>query len=171
MDLIEIRRLAAAYGVQPFSNEKISKIERDAVTVSKHPEFILAVHELYEAKRTNLHPDQLLAYYIFLVQRITKENALIKKRVCKMGEAYGIHFTEADIESLSEVTTAKGETVTFSELGGKHIESQLRNHKPAYKKDITPEQVKALYQKLGTQQKVADHLGIDIKTVRNRLRQ
>lgn len=42
--------------------------------------------------------------------------------------------------------------------------------KPAYKKEITPELVYKLYKELGSQQAVADKLGISIKTVRDRLK-
>ena len=42
--------------------------------------------------------------------------------------------------------------------------------KTAYKKEITPELVYRLYKELGSQQAVADKLGISIKTVRDRLK-
>lgn len=42
--------------------------------------------------------------------------------------------------------------------------------KTAYKKEITPELVYKLYKELGSQQAVADKLGISIKTVRDRLK-
>lgn len=106
--------------------------------------------------------DRMMAYYVYWYHKLLVENLLMKKRIKALGVKHEVLFTQDEIDSLGGQESAYLEQAHNVSVGVV---------KPAYKKDITPERVKALYDKLETQQKVADYLGVDVKTVRSRLKQ
>lgn len=161
MDISKLRLFQDNY--EPvLSTEDIQHIEKNVERAAKDPKFSRAMQEVADLQASYISQDRMMAYYVFCFHKLLVENLLMKRRIKALGVKHGVLFTQDEIDSLGGQESAYLEQVHNVSKG---------IVKPAYKKDITPEQVKALYDKLGTQQKVADYLGVDIKTVRSRLKQ
>lgn len=161
MDVSKLRLFQDNY--EPvLSTEDIRQIEKNVERASKDPKFSRALQEVDDLQASNISQNRMMAFYVYWYHKLLVENLLMRKRIRELGVRHGIQFTPEEIDSLGSEESSCLEYMHNVILG---------NVKPAYRKDITPERVKALYQKLGTQQKVADCLGVDVKTVRNRLRQ
>lgn len=161
MDISKLRLFQGS--IEPvLSTEDIKRIERSVERTAKDPKFSKAMQEVADLQASYISQDRMMAYYVFWYHKLLVDNLLMKKRIHELGVKHGIQFTQDEIDSIGGQESANLEQTN-------NISIEIM--KPAYKKTITPERVKALYQKFGTQQKVADYLGVDVKTVRNRLRQ
>ena len=134
------------YGVS-FHNslEYIKELERD-----------LVLDKPYNNEKMRY----IAAYYMTLSTSRLFDLSNTQNKLRKMG------FSDEEIAKLGTFGDIKIDRGLIEQI--KKVKEGIV--KTAYKKEITPELVYRLYKELGSQQAVADKLGISIKTVRDRLK-
>ncbi len=159
---------------QNFSEEdkKLFKKDAERCLKEKNTEYLRLVNCIASLNATMPELIKLAAY--FCLTRTERYGALI--RALRKLERLGCNQEEIDSLFTTDGLSCEEKEVikNLDDAHAKLVEQALKVKrgftKPAYKSRVIPELVKELYAKLGTQQAVADELGISVKTVRNRLR-